>query len=127
MANLSKATIRKMREVIAAVLAEPKLYNQMKFPDQEDRGAVACGAGWAVWLFNPKRYTQLLKGNETGGWAREAETVLGLGYTGFDLFCCQGCWPPTFTRMYQAATTSLQRAKAMQARWEHFIATDGND
>lgn len=45
--SLSKGSIRKLRAVQAAILAEPELYNQNK--PGASCGSPCCLAGWAVW------------------------------------------------------------------------------
>lgn len=122
--NLSANTIRKMRRVIKAVLAEPEYYDQSYYPQKSDCGLVCCAAGWTVWLDNPDRYKVLMK-RPAANWWREAEAVLGLPDTGNKLFVFAHNWPTQFWRRYIKAKTPLGRAKAMAARWEHFIATDG--
>ena len=123
--NLSAETIRKMRRVIKAVLAEPQYFNQSWFPQAQDCGAVCCAAGWAVWLDDPDHYKSLVKIDTGVEWWAEAERVLGLPDTEDKLFCFAGNWPRRFASRYRRAKTARGRAKAMAARWEHFIATDG--
>lgn len=123
--NLSAETIRKMRRVIQAVLAEPEYYNQSIFPDPSDCGAVCCAAGWAVWLDDPDRYESLVKTAIDVAWWMEAESALGLSDTGDKLFVFANSWPRRFYQRYYRAKTARGRAQAMAARWEHFIATDG--
>ena len=122
--NLSAETIRKMRRVIKAVLAEPEFYDQSHYPLKSDCGAVCCAAGWAVWLDDPKRYSLLVKRADVA-WKSDAEAVLGLSDTRDKLFVFAHNWPTQFWRRYRKAKTPLGRAMAMAARWEHFIATDG--
>lgn len=122
--NLSKLTIQKMRAVIKAVLAEPEFYDQSNYPKNYDCGLECCSAGWAVWLDNPRTYKRKAL-NEEFDWQDEAEKALGLGSTGSKLFWGYSSWPSPFADMYRYALTPLERAKAMAARWERFIATDG--
>ena len=50
---LSKESIRKLRAVKAAILAEPELYNQDVGFWDGDHLVPACLLVWAVWLHNP--------------------------------------------------------------------------
>lgn len=128
MPNLSKKTIAKMRAVVAAVLAEPEFYNQQWFPQEEDCGQICCAAGWAVWNENPKRYVQLVKQSKFDvNWPYEAEKALGFSDPTMAMFGTQRGWPWQFTDMYNNARSDKQRAQAMAARWEFYIATDGTD
>lgn len=120
---LSKSTIAKMRAVVKAVLAEPEFYDQQWFPTS--CMSACCAAGWAVWLDDPAAYERLSKSQYYVDWKRRAEGALGLGDTGHKLFVFAENWPKKFYRQYAKARTPLGRAKAMAARWEHFIATNG--
>jgi hypothetical protein len=124
--NLSRETIRKMRAVIKAILAEPEFYKQSLYPQPDDCGEVCCAAGWTVWLANPKTYKRKAA-NLRYDWPLAAEKVLGLGRTENKLFVFASSWPSVFSDMYYDAITPLQHAQAMAARWEHFIKTDGRE
>lgn len=51
---LSKDSIRKLRAVKAAILAEPELYGQDRSPYcQTSCDSPCCIAGWALWVNNP--------------------------------------------------------------------------
>lgn len=127
MANLSDKTIRKMREVIALVLANAKFYDQYLFPRIEDCGSVCCAAGWVVWNeVGEKRYQQLVEKHDSDvWWAEEAKRILGLRNYLSTLFAGPSAWPLKFHDQYLDAMTDKQRARAMADRWEHFIKTDG--
>ena len=123
--NLSKETITKMREVIAAVLAEPKFYDQNFYPHPCKTSC--CAAGYAVRINDPKSYEAKVKDTKFN-WRVAAEDVLGLNTDGgYKLFLFASDWPIQFARDYSDANSALGRAQAMAARWEHFIKTDGKD
>ena len=123
MANLSKTTIRKMRRVIAAVMANPKFYDQQQFPDKRDCGTTCCAAGFAVWLEGAREYKKLTQKNNID-WQKLAERALGLGDTHGDLFFGPYTWREDFGDAYITARTPLDRAKAMKAWWEYYISQD---
>jgi hypothetical protein len=123
--KLSAETIAKMRVVIDAVLAEPKFYDQWLFPDnpRSKCGTICCAAGWVVWIDSPHRYQQLRE-NANTYWPLEADEILGIE-SGSALFLSPGDWPKQFRDAYNSLYTPENHAKAMAARWEHYIATDG--
>jgi len=138
--NLSATSIRKIRRMIAAVLAEPEFYNQNTFGEQlckndgqEICGTVCCAAGWAVWLDNRTLYERLMKkelksdGWREVGWGDAALKALDL-VSDNDVLCTlfgrASDWPNKFFQMYEDATTPKGRAVAFAKRWEHFIKMD---
>lgn len=144
--NLSKTSIRKINRMIAAVLAEPKLYDQNTFgATLDDRkksticNTVCCAAGWAVFLENRSLYSKMMKiqlredEDDFPSWEDEALKALGLeivaggNYDNSDstLFGATSQWPDPFCDDYHAATTPKQRAKVFAARWRKFIESDG--
>lgn len=137
--NLSKKTIQKIRKMIAAVLAEPELYNQNTFGEKlcKTNGAATCGttccaAGWAVWLKDRSLYDKLMTKElkkQSVPWVPEALKALGLevidGYNTDILFGAAEEWPYPFCDQYDNATTDKGRARAFANRWRHFIKTDG--
>lgn len=122
--KLSKETIRKMREVIAAVLREPKFYDQSHFPQAEDCGSTCCAAGWVVWLHDPNLWKKLMLDPFMQDWDQKADQILGIK-SGGKLFIFAHQWPKQFWLKYSSAGTHIGRAQAMADRWEHYIATDG--
>lgn len=137
---LSKTTIRKIRRMIAAVLAEPELYDQNTFgenrcvdKDANICGTVCCAAGWAIWLENRELYSRMMKSELRGGgpeWISEALKALDLSSDGEGggahvLFGPSGSWPEPFCEQYYEASTPKARAKVFAARWEKFIQSDG--
>lgn len=71
---LSKDSIRKLRAVKAAILAEPELYDQTEFPRvgmRHNCDTPCCIAGWSVWINNPDRkaYDKFLSSNSIGSQA----------------------------------------------------------
>jgi hypothetical protein len=141
--NLNKTSIRKINRMIAAVLAEPKLYNQNTFGETTNEekpticNTVCCAAGWAVFLNNRSLYSKLMKiqladNNTYPPWEDEALKALGLEEVNTSsynqvssLFSSASSWPEPFCDDYQDATTPKQRAKVFAARWRKFIQSDG--
>lgn len=126
---LSKETIKKMRQVIKAVLREPEFYDQSYYPTSNDCGQTCCAAGWAVWNQDPNKYRKMCQYDRVliYNWCLEAEKALGLPDTENKLFVYASDWPQPYASQYHSATTNKERAQAMAARWEHFIATDGKE
>jgi hypothetical protein len=142
--NLSATSIRKIRRMIAAVLAEPEFYDQETFgraickDDGEPAcGTVCCAAGWAVWLEDKSTYDHLMKktlknpfGVLFGTWKNAAMRSLGLSlgreYDSFALFGYSSDWPEPFATRYEIAKTPKEKAKVFAARWEKFIESDGS-
>lgn len=94
---------------------------------------LCCAAGWAVYLQNRSLYNKLMKeelGSLAPPWVENAFEALNLKVPkdmgeSLRLFGTIGNWPEPFAGAYYYAPTAAGRAKAMAARWEHFIATDG--
>jgi hypothetical protein len=137
--NLSDETIRRMEAVIAAVLAQPELYNQRELPSPKDDPykVPCCAVGWVLWVDNPERYRQRLSRICSGyqEWNGEtyyplvkvAHRILGLKDTEHRLFGSPSDWPWQYAQRYIHAQSDRGRAAAMAARWKHFIKTDGVD
>lgn len=126
MPNLSKETIRKMRRVIEAVLANAKFYDQGIFPNRIDCGTTCCAAGFAVWLDVPlEEYEALVQRyGSTWTWEDLAKNKLGLQQNSY-LFHSPNGWPFEFSELYYKAKTPKGRALALEACWEDFIDKDG--
>jgi hypothetical protein len=136
MPNLSKESIKKMRKVIRAVLAEPAFYDQDRAPADVREpacGTTCCAAGWVEWLFAPERLQKI-----KGGFAyskdclEQAPFILGIrsdmryhGDPTDNLFDYARHWPEPYARNYGEAATKQERAKVFRDRWEKFIETDG--
>lgn len=136
--NLSRETVRKIRRMIKAILAEPEYYTQAAFPKEGDCGAPCCAAGWACWLNDPKGYTKLVKRAESVDWYDKGTKALGLkddpeNTMSTSLFATASAWPEPFDLQYFVAANDYRgpnhagMAKAAAARWEHFIETDGRE
>lgn len=88
---LSKESIRKLKAVKAAILAQPELYDQSVFPSARERhtcNTPCCFAGWAVWLNNPdpKAYEATIK-EKDHICAKELADALGItGVQAEDLY-----------------------------------------
>ena len=77
---LPKRAITILRQVKAAILAQPKLYNQADFPRVEARSdcnTPCCLAGWVEWVANPdpKAYEAKLAERSQFGTDTMAETL----------------------------------------------------
>jgi len=126
---LSEQTIRKMRAVIAAILAEPELYDQDISPSgATDCNSVCCAAGWVYWLNDPEDYAARLRDDRKYQLSFNAPKLLGIDvFAGHNLFDYAYNWPEPYASQYAKATTPLGKAKVLEARWEHFIAVDGKE
>lgn len=141
--NLSATSIGKIRRMIAAVLAEPELYDQNTFGEQICKddgqqvcGTVCCAAGWAVWLDNKPLYARLMEKEIKNvgwldlGWPARALEALDLtcddGETDH-LFGAASDWPYPFSVQYGNASNPKQRARVFAKRWESFIKKDGRE
>jgi hypothetical protein len=109
--KLSKKSIRLLRQVKRAILAEPELYDQQSLP-RYSCNAPCCLLGWVVWLNDPKKFEEMLvKDSEEYEWDR----LLGSG----------GSWPHEHKKALYAAETDVERAAVAASRIEHFIAANG--
>jgi len=126
--KLKPKTIDMMRRVIEAILAEPEYFDQNHFPAQGDTCQTpCCGAGWVVWCANPDLYIQSLSIFDMGDqWVRLAEKILEVN-TGDALFWHPCQWPYKFWKEWSYDNSSLEKARLVAARWEHYIATDGRE
>lgn len=122
MAEMSKESIKKLRAVKAAILAEPELYDQSKWIGTKENpcGTPCCIAGWAVWLNSPKKYKQLASQSHCS--ANAAESVLGINDSDRKLFIY---WPKRFETALRKSTSAAESASICALRIEHYIATDG--
>lgn len=131
--NLSTACIWRIRRMIKAILANPQDYNQEHFPYAESRevcGSTGCAAGHAVKLDNPQKFRELVSGRtRVSEWWDEAAKALLLPpqVDVRSLFGMSMDWPEKFWNQYLTARDAQGKAEACQARWEHFIATDGKE
>lgn len=142
--NLSKKTIHKIRQMIAAVLAEPELYDQDTFGTAICKtdggptcGTTCCAAGWAVFLGSRKLYNEMMakelaaKGRRFIGWPEAALKALGLEvdaeYNTDRLFGSHHDWPSEFSQAYDEAETPKQKAQIFARRWRAFIQADGQE
>lgn len=115
---LSKDSIKKLRAVKAAILAEPELYNQGMFPTAGDSyDTPCCFAGWAVWLNNPDRkaYKRAIK-VEGGIGPRQMADALGITYL-------QAC--DLFQNWNPITLSPIHNAKEGARRIEVFIRSGG--
>lgn len=139
---LKPKVIGYIRKMIAAVLAEPKMYDQELFPSPNN-GAVCdtpfCAAGHLIEAKSPRLFARLCKQKYKGeavGWENEAMKILGLEmdmYVWFKLFGSYVTWPDKYRKMYgsshnkkTALVKAMVRAKAFAAFWEEVIATDAS-
>lgn len=130
---LSKETVKKLRIVEKAILAQPQFYEQGAWVSEiSSCGTTCCIAGWVDFIFNgkkvheerAKRLKEAFLFEAEDEWTSVAREGLGLD-GGWRLFADSIEWPEPFCNGYEDAKTPKQRAKVAAARIEHFIATDG--
>lgn len=119
---LSKESIRKLRAVKAAILAEPELYDQCNFPSSYCGHTCltpCCIEGWAAWVNNPnpEAYNS---GVQRGGFSLATE----LGITTEEGGLLFSGWDDAFSDAWDFPGTR-RGARAGAKRIDHFIATDG--
>jgi len=120
---LSEKTIEKLKLVKAAILAEPRLYNQNLPPDRADCGTPACIAGWVAWVDNPshEKYLLALRPFESSARLMKNSLEITQDQTNY-LF--GGPWPDRFMAAWDRPGTK-KAAEAAAGFIDHFIATDG--
>ncbi len=151
MSTISATTIRRLRRVRAAILANPRLYNQNSIQcADESCGTAACILGWANTLFpkTSKRQRDAAKKS----WNAEdehyfsvlspdARRTLTCGTAALYLTAVQAKrlwtpdqWPNPFRdeesrAYYELGSSEFRRAAAWIAarRITHFIRTDGKE
>ena len=82
MSELSKETIKKLKAVKAAILANPKFYNQGQWIESVTPcGTTCCIAGWADFVVNGSaahnRRAKAIR-NDSSKWMRIAREALGI-------------------------------------------------
>lgn len=125
--KLSSLTVTRLRAVAAAILAEPKLYNQWQGkalvrPSGQSCGTPSCLLGWARALFSPRSRSE----NSMAPGRR----VLQLTNEQTYLLYVPGAWPADYREAYEAAKESrddFTAACVAVARIEHFIRTQGQE
>jgi hypothetical protein len=121
--NLSRKTVSILRAVKAAILAQPELYNQSRFPACECN-TPSCIAGWGMWLQNPspKAYSASMAESGLAKWASSFEMsekqFLPLYVTHLE-------WPEPFAAKYKKAKNEVERAAVAADRIDYFIKTGG--
>ena len=131
MSNLSKESIRKLRRLQKAILAEPEFYAQTNFPEIQDCGAVCCIAGWAVWLDNPKGYAKKVIDVGVGEWPKRS--LAGAGRLQREVFHRYGTFRDWIQRgrkpfrdaLFDARTKRSKKPKIAAALIDSFIEKDG--
>jgi hypothetical protein len=128
---LSKESIKRLRMVKEAILANPQYYRQEEWISAiEPCGTTCCIAGWADYLFNGKKAHEARAKAELSNymvsWEYVAAKALGLDYCQAHTLTYPGSgWPVPFCTAYTRAKTPKQRAKVAARRIEHFIKTGG--
>lgn len=137
MANLSKETIKRIRTVVQAILAQPKFYNQDRWIDDlgKDKNGVCnttcCFAGWADYVFNGAKEHNERARRSFGRWSSvdwdevAAEALLTDRALLDPLTRGHYYWPKQLSHAYDKATTDKGRALALASYVEFFIANDG--
>jgi hypothetical protein len=131
--NLSATCIRRIRRMTAAIMAEPKFYDQNDFPQKDDCGMTCCAAGWAVWDQVTRKEYRRMACNPCTNWVRKAIEALRLPEQSYrvalgTLFSNAGRWPEPFSQRYYKAQSKGDHkgmARACRDRWEYFIKHDG--
>lgn len=123
--SLRKESIKKLRAVKAAILAEPEFYNQKCFPRaRHGCNSPCCLTGWAIWLESPKTYASRLS-LKGAFYDEDLASALGISFEQADrLAYGQGFGP--FEAMWGKSGT-MEAARAAAKRIEHFIKTGGEE
>lgn len=124
--SLSKETIKKLKAVKAAILAEPKLYDQNLSPyGKTDCNTPSCIAGWAVWIDNPNRaaYSDEVRYNMG---LDLLKAHLGISYEQAYKLFEPNAWPEKFSDALQEELRGTPKAaEAAGKRIDLFIESGG--
>lgn len=135
--SLSKNSIKLLRQVKRAILANPDFYYQNRWvSDISPCGTTCCIAGWADFVVNGKeahtaRAKELFVGpweqwKHAGKWMRVAAEALDITPEEAErLTEGSSDWPQHLREEYGAAPSNKKRAVVAAKRIEHFIATGG--
>lgn len=135
---LSKETIAKLREVKAAILANPKFYIQdayiAEYADIPTTcGTTCCIAGWADFIVNGaeehnERAKKYLVNWLGVSWRAVGSKALGLTQDQtYNLFSSADEWPSPFSEQYYTESSPEHHAKTAAKRIDFFIKTNGTD
>lgn len=131
--SLSKESIKKLRAVKAAILAEPDYYDQNVVPHSCD--SPCCLLGWALWIHDRHKFDQMIENQaDECQWDQAATECLGLEsvlpdiYEQWRLFGSGVSWPVQFRSALSEAYGNNKRCAVVAAqRIEHFIKTGGEE
>jgi hypothetical protein len=132
--SLSKESIKRLRQVKRAILAEPEFYDQGVPPDE--CATTCCIAGWAMWLEDPVGYPERAASISNSFNCSDGTTQIGFRNEGaralripepetVNLFSYGEAWPGEFGTRFAAAASKAEKAAVAAARIEHFIKTGG--
>lgn len=128
--TLKDKTISGLRAIIAAVLADPKNYNQNQF---HGSGAGCLAFFHSKLTAKPETHAKRCKvidsGNYDGDGPMYNAAMKELGITDTQasaLFCTGFCWPGKFSRLYNSAKGPKSRARAAEKLIEAFIKVNGD-
>lgn len=123
MSNLSKESIRRLRQVKRAILAQPEFYDQSNPPNYAyihgGCNTPCCLAGWAIWLDSADEETykkRVLGGDVFVEMASSLRITEEQSHLLFRTGYFHGC-----------QYTPIETVRDAAARVEHFIATDGRE
>lgn len=135
--SITRKTVRIVRAMQRAILAEPKLYDQGIAPAFFEAyngfksdlaatcGTACCLAGWAVWASNPDRksYTQAVKkAAESDSWEMAGAAAIGVTRAKIsNLFTIGECWPEPFGSDFSSSRSDLARAQVAVRRLDYFL------
>lgn len=129
MNGLSRNSIIRLRQVKAAILAQPHFYAQNRWVSSISKcGTTCCIAGWADFIFNGKK-THEARAKEwsvADEWVEVAADALDISFDEAEILCSGSTeWPEGLSADYAASYTDEERAQVAAARIEHFIKTGG--
>lgn len=123
--TVSAKTARVLRRAVKSILAHPAQFDMDYYGElvKKDKahpcGTVCCLAGQIVFDHSPKKFNECIK--DQLGFPDLARELLGLDSTAH-LFLAPW-WPHSLREQYEEAKRPATRAKVLQRRVAHFIAT----
>lgn len=137
---LSKESIRKLKAVKAAILAQPEFYDQNSWVAKiTSCGTTRCIAGWADFLVNGRksheaRARKLSAISRVNGewsvcddWSKVTEQALGITHDQAERITCSShSWPDGLDDEYDNAQTCRERAIIAGKMIDLFISEGGD-
>lgn len=124
---LSKDSIRKLRAVKAAILAEPELYDQRN-PPMGGRRLQHTLLPWRLGFVAAKSEPQSLSFTtlRDASSCEDMARAFDLTFEEFSpLYVSASGWPEPLQSQYEEAKSGKGRARVVARRIEHFITTGG--